>query len=141
MSLREDFAKNIVAVLKNMQDPKPALVTREPFDVEKIAITQFPAILVQTTTEVRNDISMRISRQGYISYTVRAFVRGTELDTKVNDIVERIEETLDEDRTRGTNNKDMVTRVSSIQRIERLSPLAEVIVNVDVRYRYTKGTT
>jgi hypothetical protein len=121
VSLREDFAKNIVAVLKNMQDPKPALVTREPFDVEKIAITQFPAILVQTTTEVRNDISMNIS--------------------KVNDIVERIEETLDEDRTRGTNNKDMVTRVSSIQRIERLSPLAEVIVNVDVRYRYTKGTT
>jgi hypothetical protein len=141
MSLREDFARNIVAVLKDMQDPKPALVTREPFDVEKIAITQFPAILITTGSEVRQDISMQISRQGFISYEIRAFVRGTELDTKINDIVERIEETLDQDRRRDTGTASMLTRVSSIQRVTRLAPLAEVIVNVDVRYKYQKGTT
>lgn len=141
MSLREDFAKNIVAVLKNMTDPKPVLVTREPFDVEKIAITQFPAILVQTGSEVRQDISMKISRQGLITYTIRVFVRGTELDTKINNIVESIEETLDEDRRRDTDRPDMTTRVISIQRVDRLSPLAEVLITVEVRYRYNKGTT
>lgn len=102
MSLREDFALNIVSVLKDMTDPKPVLVTREPFDVEKLAITQFPAILVQTGNEIRNDISMGIHRQGIIQYTIRAFVRGggVALDTIKNDIIERIEETLDSDRRR-----------------------------------------
>ena len=139
MSLREDFAVNIVKVLKDMADPKPVLVTREPFDVEKLAVTQFPAILVQTTNETRSDISMGINRQGIISYSIRAFVRGTELDTKKNDIIERIEETLDSDRTRGTSTKSMITQVRNISVIERLSPLAEVLITVEVRYKYTKG--
>ena len=139
MSLREDFAVNIVKVLKDMADPKPVLVTREPFDVEKLAVTQFPAILVQTTNETRSDISMGINRQGIISYSIRAFVRGTELDTKRNDIIERIEETLDSDRTRGTSTKSMITQVRNISVIERLSPLAEVLITVEVRYKYTKG--
>jgi hypothetical protein len=139
MSLREDFAVNIVKVLKDMADPKPVLVTREPFDVEKLAVTQFPAILVQTTNETRSDITMGISRQGVISYSIRAFVRGTELDTKKNNIIERIEETLDSDRTRGTSTKSMITQVRNISVIERLSPLAEVLITVEVRYKYTKG--
>lgn len=141
MSLREDFAVNIVDVLKNMQDPKPVLVTREPFDVEKLAITQFPALLVSTGSEIRADYSMGIRRQGTISYTIRGFVRGgAELDRQKNDLIERIEETLDADRTRGTNNKNMVTQVTAIEVIERLPPLAEVAVTVEVRYLYTKGT-
>jgi len=139
MSLREDFAVNIVKVLKDMADPKPVLVTREPFDVEKLAVTQLPAILVQTTNQTRSDITMGISRQGVISYSIRAFVRGTELDTKKNNIIERIEETHDSDRTRGTSTKSMITQVRNISVIERLSPLAEVLITVEVRYKYNKG--
>lgn len=141
MSLREDFADNIVKVLKDMQDPRPVLVTREPFDVEKLAVTQFPAILVQSGNENRLDLAMGIARTGTITYVIRAFVRGTELDRKRNDIVERIEETLDSDRTRGTSTKSTITLVTNIQVIDRLPPLAEVIISVDVRYKYTKGTT
>ena len=142
MSLREDFAVNIVAVLKDMRDPKPVLVTREPFDVEKLAITQFPAILISTGNETRQDITMGIQRQGLIQYTIRAFVRGggVALDRLKNDIIERIEETLDLDRTRGTGSKNMLTRVTAITVPERLAPLAEVIMIVEVRYVYNKGT-
>lgn len=142
MSLREDFAVNMVNVLKDMQDPKPVLVTREPFDVEKLAVTQFPAILISTGNETRQDVSMAILRQGVIQYTIRAFVRGSgvTLDRLKNDIIERIEETLDLDRTRGTNNKNMLTRVTQINVPERLAPIAEVQLLVDVRYVYTKGS-
>jgi len=142
MSLREDFAVNIVSVLKDMTDPKPVLVTRDPFDVEKLAITQFPAILISTGNETRQDITMGIQRQGTIQYTIRAFVRGggVALDQLKNDIIERIEETLDLDRTRGTNSKNMLTRVTAITVPERLPPLAEVIMIVEVRYVYNKGT-
>jgi hypothetical protein len=141
MSLREDFANNIVSVLKDMRDPKPILVTREPFDVEKLAITQFPAILISTGNESRQDLSMAINRQGIIQYTIRAFVRGggVALDKLKNEIIERIEETLDLDRTRGTGNKNMITRVTSIQVPERLAPLGEITIVVEVRYVYTKG--
>lgn len=123
-----------------MDDPKPVLVTREPFDVEKLAITQFPALLVQSGQENRFDTAMR-SRQGIITYTIRAFVRGTELDKKKNDIVERIEETLDQDRNRDTGNLSMRTQLVTITPIERLAPLGEVAVNVQVEYKYTRGTT
>ena len=141
MSLREDFAVNIVNVLKDMRDPKPVLVTRDPFDVEKLAITQFPAILVATGNETRQDISMAVLRQGVIQYTIRAFVRGAgvALDKLKNDMIERIEETLDLDRTRGTSNKNMITRVTQITVPDRLAPLAEVVMVVEVRYAYTKG--
>lgn len=140
MSLREDFAKDIIDVLSNMDDPRPGLVTREPFDVEKLAITQFPAILVSSGDEERLDYSMGVTRQGNIFYLIRAFVRGNEIDRLRNDIVERIEETLDSDRTRGTSSKSMTTQVNRVQVIDRLAPLGEVNLTVLVRYKYTKGT-
>lgn len=140
MSTRESVIDNIVSLLKDMNDPKPVLVTREPFDVEKLAITQFPAILVQSGEEVRLDTAMG-SRQGQINYLVRAFVRGVELDKKKNEIVERIEETLEGDRKRDTGNFSMNTQVLSIVPVDRLAPLGEVQVTVQVTYKYPKGVT
>jgi len=140
MSIREEVINNIVDVLKDMNDPKPILVSREPFDVEKLAITQFPALLVQSGQETRADTSMR-GRTGVINYSVRAFVRGTELDKKKNEIVERIEETLDTDRKRDTGNFSMRTQVTTISPVDRLAPLGEVVLTVVVEYKYTRGTT
>ena len=139
MSIREDIIENMVKVLRDMNDPKPILVSREPFDVEKLAITQFPALLVQSGAETRNDFSFR-SRQGVINYVIRAFVRGNELDRLKNEIIERIEETLELDRRRDTANASMRTQVVSITPIDRLAPLGEVSITVAVEYRYDKGT-
>jgi hypothetical protein len=140
MSTRETVIENIVSLLKDMDDPKPILVSREPFDVEKLAITQFPAILVQSGDEIRFDSAMR-SREGQINYVIRSFVRGVELDKKKNEIVERIEETLDSDRKRGTTNFSMKTQVISVTPVDRLAPLGEVLVTVQVQYKYPRGTT
>jgi hypothetical protein len=142
MSLREEFAENIVKVLRDMQDPKPVLVTRDPFDVEKLAISQFPAILVNTGNELREDISMAVSRRGFINYTIRGFVRGSQgnLDQLKNEFIERIEETLDSDRYRGnTSNRAITTQVTQINVIQRIPPLGEIEMLVTVRYKYSKG--
>lgn len=139
MSIREDIAKNIVTTLKEIVDLKPVLVTREPFDVEKIAVTQFPAILIETTEELRNTETMSAGiRKGVITYTVRGFVRGTELDSKRNDLIEAIEEALDADRKRGTVGVHD-TQIVRIEVADRLPPLAEVVISIEVKYVFNRG--
>jgi len=143
MSARENIAKNIVTQLENMTDPAPGKVSRVFFDVQKLAITQFPAILVVTSNEVREDISVG-ERQAQLNVNLRCYLRGTEVDTLRNEIVERIEETLevsrDRDITLSANNIHAVTtEVTQVEVIERELPLAEVVVTLLVTYRYKKG--
>lgn len=139
MSLRNDIAVDIVKTIKELTDPRPVLVTREPFDVEKLAITQFPAIMVNSGNEVRDDFDM-VYRSGTIDYTLRCFVRGAaEIDRQKNDLIEAISEGLETDRRRGTNNPGVTTMVATVEVVDRLPPLAEVIITVQVRYRYRKG--
>lgn len=143
MSARENIAKNIQSQLENMQNPQPGLVSRKFFDVAKIAITQFPAILLTTSNEARSDIATNL-RQGTIEFNLRCYVRGTEIDTLRNEIVERIEETLEVSRDRDIeynsgNIHNVTTRINNIEIIERELPLGEVVVTVNVIYRYKKG--
>lgn len=139
MSIRNDIAEDIVKTLKELTDPRPVLVTREPFDVEKLALTQFPAILINSGNEERLDYDMNY-RSGTIDYELRLFVRGSAmLDKQKNDIIEAVEEALEVDRRRGTNNPGVNTLITNIEVIDRFPPLAEVIITVQVRYRYRKG--
>lgn len=143
MSNRNDIADNIVEVLKDIRDPRPVLVTREPFDVEKLAITQFPAILIQTGAEERETETMAVAgfRRGTITYTIRGFVRGNELDRKRNELIEAIEEKLDSDRYRGkTTSVVQNSQITSVEVIERLPPLAEFSMTYEVTYHFVRGT-
>ena len=143
-NLRQQIAEDIVTVLKDMRDPQPVLVTAEPFEPAELAITQFPAILVTATTEERETITMGGSgvgrRMGIIEYTIRGFVRGNELDKKRNDLIERIEETLDSDRYRSL---DAVTdsQIRTITIVDRLPPLAEFSIVFRVNYNYLRTQT
>ena len=126
-----------------MTDPAVGLVSKVFFDPSKIAITQFPAILINTTNEERTDVSMT-AREGIIQYELRCFVRGTEIDTLRNEIVERIEETLEQSRDRDitistANIHNVKTQVSNITVTDRELPLGEVTVTVNVKYQYKKG--
>jgi len=145
-SLREQVAINIVDTLKEIDDPHVVLVTRDPFDVEKLAITQFPALLVQQTTESRETITMGPTatgrRMGVIEFEIRGFVRGTELDSRRNELIEAVEEALDSDRYRGLLAQGVTdSQIRSIEIVPRLQPLAEFIMTLDVTYNYLRGTT
>lgn len=143
MSAREQIAEDIREQLINMSDPAPGTVTREFFDFEKLAITQYPAILIVTGNEERTDVSLS-ERQGIIQIELRCFVRGNELDTRRNELIEQIEQTLEGSRGRNlTTNKDAThyveTRVTNVEVIERNPPIGQVIVTVEVEYMYKRG--
>jgi len=143
MSARELIAEDIREQLINMSDPAPGNVTREFFDFEKLAITQYPAILIVTGNEERTDVSMS-ERQGILQIELRCFVRGNELDTKRNQLVEVIEQTLEGSRGRNlTTEKDAThyveTRVTNVEVIERNPPIGQVTVTVEVEYMYKRG--
>jgi hypothetical protein len=144
MSIREQVAKNNVDVLKTLEYPALALVTREPFVVQELAITQFPAVHVQVQTEERETITMGATgvgrRMGTINYTLRGYVRGTEIDRRRNELIEGIEEQLDAKRFRDV---DGVTdsQITLIEIVERQPPLAEVTVTFQVKYNFLRAAS
>lgn len=145
-NLRERIAHNIETVLKDMIDPKCVLVTREPFDIEKLAVTQFPAIMITAAVEERETVTMGMGgvgrRRGQLDFEIRGFVRGVELDRKRNDLIERIEETLEGDRYRELLNEGVLdSQVVSIEVPNRMPPLAEIIITYRVKYNYVRTET
>lgn len=146
MSLREQITVKITEVLETIRDPRPVWVTREPFDSEKLAITQYPAILVQTQDENRRTTSMGVPATGRriadITIEIRGFVRGTELDRRRNELIEAIEEILDADRYLGLRSEGVMnSEVTLIEVIERQPPLAEFRIEFVVNYTYLRGST
>lgn len=145
-NLREQIAQEVVRVLGNIQDPSVVLVTREPFEPEKLAITQFPALLIQFLTEERETITMGAPgaghRMGVLDYNIRGFLRGVELDRKRNDLIERIEEALDLDRYLGLKASGVIdSQVIAIEVVNRLAPLAEISITFRIRYNYVRNAT
>lgn len=144
MSKRESIASNIETVLSAATTPvTPKLITREPFNFEELSNAQFPAILIQTTSEDRSDATIgdsQITREGTINYQIIGYVKSTTIDTARNNLVETIEEALDADRTRGGYALD--TQVVSIETDEgAIAPVGGVIVTVQVMYNFTRGAT
>lgn len=144
MSIRENVASNLVTTLQSATTPLSAkLVTREPFDFTELSNAQYPAILVQTSREVRSDATIgddSITREGTISYELIGYIKSTTIDAARNQLVETIEEALDVDRTRGGYALD--TQIVSIETDEgAIAPVGGVIVTVEVMYNFTRGNT
>lgn len=144
MSARESIASNIVTTLTNMSTPVSAsYITREPFEFNELSNAQFPAILVQSATETRGDITIgddSITREATITYEVIGYVKSTTIDTARNNLIEAIEEALDADRTRGGYALD--TQVVNIETDEgAIAPVGGVIVTVNVMYNFVRGNT
>ena len=141
MRVRENIANNLVTALKAITTPKVKKVTREPFDFDKLSNAQFPAILVRTANETREDASMggsATSRHGTIDYELICFVKHKNIDTARNQIAEAIDEKLDEDITRGGHAID--TQVISVEVEDgTIDPIGGVIVTVQILYSYTRG--
>jgi hypothetical protein len=143
MSLREDITLAIVDALWKIEQPKPILVTREPFEPEKLAITQFPALLIQMLEEERETITMGATqvgrRQGVVRYNIRGFLRGVELDSQRNAMIEAIEQALDADRNLGLRSSGVGdSQVTRIEVANRLAPLAEISITFEVSYNYLR---
>ena len=143
MSTREDIATNLVSTIAAVTTPVSIkLVTRQPFDFDKLSNAQFPAVLVRSADEDREDTTVGGSiaqRMATINYQLICYVKGQAVDTARNSIIEAIEEALDVDRTRGGNALD--TQIVSIETDEgSIDPIGGVIITLRVLYKYTRGT-
>jgi hypothetical protein len=149
MSNRESIAQNIIEVLGDMSPPRPAFISREPFDVDKLALSQFPAILVTTGNEDREDLAMGGARRGILQVVIRGVVRSDgrkgfvqSVDEKRNEMIERIEEALNTNRNRDLNAvRAATTHVTNIEIVDRTPPLGEFALTAEVHYSFTQGAT
>ena len=145
MSIRESIADNIVDTLRDsvIQPTRIKMATREPFDFTKLSNAQFPAVLVRTAGEDREDSSIGGSigkRMASINYELVCFVKSGIIDQARNNIIEAVEEGLELDRTRGGFALD--TQLTNIEVDEgSIDPVGGVILTVRVVYEYTRGTT
>lgn len=148
MSIREDIAVNIVNTLDAVTSPiEFKKISRQQFDPEDdLADTQFPALYIATGDEVREDFALGDysagKRSGTIDYVIVGYVKGTEtnLDTKRNQFIEVVEETLDTDRTRGGNAKE--TKIIEVSSDEgTLFPLGGCRIVVRIFYEFIRGNS
>ena len=144
MSIRESIAENIITTLESVVLPlRISYVTREPFQFDKLSNAQYPAVLVRTADENREDSTIGGSigkRIATINYELVCFVKAGLIDQARNNIIETIEEGLDVDRTRGGFAKD--TQITQVEIDEgSIDPIGGVILTVRVIYEYTRGIT
>jgi hypothetical protein len=143
MSVREDIVENIMVTLRNADDPRFGLVTRNHFDVQRLSRQQFPAIWVQTADELRQDESFSGSSQGMLRSSVLqvrlvGYVQGTDVDRARNDLIERVEEILEHDRTRGGLAR--ITRLIEVTvDFDQPEHLGRVDIIIEVYYTYRRG--
>ena len=145
-SLRQQIADYLVTAVREIEEPRVAFVTLEPFNVLEIAITQFPAVLVTMREEIRESVTMGVPgvgrRMGTLRFEIRAYVRGNNLDLKRNELLEALEEQLERDRYLGLYNQGVLdSQITTIEIIDRMPPLAEMLIELEVRYNYLRAST
>ena len=144
MSKREDIASHIVSTIDGISSPSIKKVTRQPFNLEELSQVQYPAVLVQTQTEEKEDqelgsgVKTRICN---LEFLITGYTKGTEsnIDTARNNLASAIETELETDITR--NSKALDTEVISLETdAGTLFPYGAISMVVRVVYEHDSAT-
>jgi len=144
MSVRENIASNLLSVISGISSPAIKKATRQPFILDELSEQQYPAVIVQTSEEVRDDVELGSgarTRTGTIDFVILGFVKGAEvnIDTKRNELITAIETELEIDITRDGNALD--TEIVSVETDEgSLFPVGGIRMTVRCMYEYQAGT-
>ena len=144
MSVREDIASHIVSTISGISSPSIKKVTRQPFQLDELSQPQYPAVLVQTIEETKEDQELGSgakTRINILEFGVTAYVTGTDsnIDTQRNTVASAIETELESDITR--NNKALDTEVISIETdAGTLFPYGAVLLTIRVMYEHQSAT-
>ena len=144
MSVRENIASNLLSVISGISSPAIKKATRQPFILDELSEQQYPAVIVQTSEEVRDDSELgngAKTRHGTIDFVILGFVKGAEanIDTKRNELITAIESELEIDITRDGNALD--TEIVSVETDEgSLFPVGGIRMTVRCMYEYLAGT-
>ena len=144
MSVRENIASNLQTVIDAISSPDVKLCTRQPFQLEELSQAQYPAVIVQTSEENREDTELGSgakTRHGTIDFVILGFVKGsdTNIDTARNALITAIETALESDITRSSNALD--TEIIQVETDEgSLFPIGGIRMVVRCIYEYNAGT-
>ena len=86
MSVRENIASNIKTVVDAISSPDVKLCTRQPFELEELSQAQYPAVIVQTSEENREDLELGSganTRTGTIDVVFLGFQRESKSNLKL----------------------------------------------------------
>ena len=144
MSVREDIAANIKTVIDAISSPDVKLCTRQPFELEELSQAQYPAVLVQTQEETKEDQEVGSGAKTRIcnlEFLITGYTKGTEdnIDTARNNLASAIETELESDITR--NSKALDTEVISLETdAGTLFPYGAISMVVRVIYEHDSAT-
>ena len=144
MSIREDIASNLLTVISNISSPDIKKATRQPFLLDELSMQQYPAVIVQTSEENREDSELGSgakTRHGTIDFVILGFVKGAEanIDTARNALITAIESAIETDITR--NGKALDSEVVQVETDEgSLFPVGGIKMTIRCMYEYQSGT-
>ena len=144
MSVREDIASNIVTVIDAISSPDIRKVSRQPFPLEELSQQQYPAVLVQTIEETKEDSELGSgakTRINVLEFGITGYVKTNDdnIDTARNDLASAIETALEADVTRNSNALD--TEVISIETdAGTLFPYGAILMTIRVMYEHQSAT-
>ena len=144
MSVRENIASNLLSTISGISSPTIKKATRQPFILDELSDKQYPAVIVQTSEETREDSELGSgakTRIGTIDFVILGFVKGAEsnIDTLRNQLITAIETALESDITRSNNALD--TEVISVETDEgTLFPIGGIRMVVRCTYEFQAGT-
>ena len=144
MSVRENIASNLLSTISAISSPDIKKATRQPFLLDELSEQQYPAVIVQTSEENRDDSELGSgakTRHGTIDFVVLGFVKGAEsnIDTKRNELLTAIETSLESDITRSGNALD--TEVVQVETDEgSLFPIGGIRMTIRYMYEFQAGT-
>ena len=144
MSKREDIASHIVSTILTISSPSIKKCTRQPFPLEELAESQYPAVHVQTQEETKEDQELgngAKTRIATLEFLITGYVKGVEsnIDTARNNLASAIETQLESDITR--NNKALDTEVISLETdAGTLFPYGAISMVVRVIYEHDSAT-
>ena len=144
MSVRENIASNLLSTISGISSPSIKKATRQPFQLDELSDKQYPAVIVQTSEETRDDSELGSgarTRHGTIDFIISGFVKGAEsnIDTLRNQLITAIETAVESDITRSNNALD--TMVVSCETDEgSLFPVGGIRMTIRCMYEYQSGT-
>ena len=144
MSVRENIASNLLSVISSITSPAIKKATRQPFILDELSEQQYPAVIVQTSEENRDDSELGSgakTRHGTIDFVILGFVKGAEanIDTKRNELITAIETAIETDITRNGNALD--SEVIQVETDEgSLFPVGGIRMTIRCMYEYQAGT-
>ena len=144
MSVRENIAANLLTVISSISSPTIKKATRQPFILDELSEQQYPAVIVQTSEENRDDSELGSgakTRHGTIDFVILGFVKGADIniDTKRNELITAIETAIETDITRDGNALD--SEVIQVETDEgSLFPVGGIRMTIRCMYEYQSGT-